>query len=90
MSTLGITGNNFVQWVEPFNRKNLFYEVRYHDATMDREEKFDAIANFIKQYRVEARERDKALGIDSKSVCGIIYCRWTAVVSLFPAARHIC
>lgn len=74
VTLLRISGDNFVQWVEPFNRKNLFYEVRYHAGDLRPHDKHEAILKFILQWREEARERNKENGILDNTVSGIIYC----------------
>ncbi|OCF39886.1 hypothetical protein I317_06323 [Kwoniella heveanensis CBS 569] len=73
------------QWVMPFNRRNLYYEVRYQgrgseeDVEQDEEKKstVEEIADFIEQYKPQAKARNVANGILRPCVTGIVYCRTT-------------
>ncbi|WVQ71470.1 hypothetical protein IAR50_001008 [Cryptococcus sp. DSM 104548] len=79
-------GKGHGQWVLPFNRRNIFYEVRYqgrgsYDDDEDREPQkstIDDMAEFLLKYRPQAMERNKAKGINRPCVTGIVYCRTTA------------
>ncbi|WWD15795.1 hypothetical protein CI109_100219 [Kwoniella shandongensis] len=84
------------QWVMPFNRRNLFYEVRYQGGGSgddDQEEveqpqdKVDDIANFIEGYRPQAERRNRDNGIDRPCVTGVVYCRTTR--SCWEVAEHL-
>ncbi|OXH40687.1 ATP-dependent DNA helicase [Cryptococcus neoformans] len=72
------------QWVMPFNRRNLFYEIRYQGRGSIEEEEIevqknplDDIADFIEKYRPEATKRNRENGIFRICVTGIVYCRTT-------------
>ncbi|WVQ98604.1 hypothetical protein IAU59_005734 [Kwoniella sp. CBS 9459] len=73
------------QWVMPFNRRNLYYEVRYQgrgseeDAEQDEDRKtaVEEIADFIQGYRPQAKAKNAANGIVRPCVTGIVYCRTT-------------
>jgi bloom syndrome protein len=87
----------------PFNRKNLFYEVsrsawdqgrissstqvRYRDAEAASDNAHD-IADYIIRFRPEAARRNQENGINTKSVTGVIYCRYVYSVSLFVIAHR--
>ncbi|ODN84815.1 hypothetical protein L202_00683 [Cryptococcus amylolentus CBS 6039] len=78
-------GKGHGQWVLPFNRRNLFYEVRYQGRGYyddeDREPQkstTDDMADFLLKYRPQAIKRNKAKGINRPCVTGIVYCRTTA------------
>nr|ODN81261.1 ATP-dependent DNA helicase [Cryptococcus depauperatus CBS 7841] len=74
------------QWVMPFNRRNLFYEIRYQGrGSLDEDDEpepqkstLEDIVNFLFRYRPEAMARNRANGIDRQCVTGIVYCRTTA------------
>ncbi|WWC61266.1 uncharacterized protein I303_103847 [Kwoniella dejecticola CBS 10117] len=80
--SLGIK-KGYGQWVEPFNRSNLFYEVRYQgrgDADYDEDlgnqkSTVEDIADWIKAYKPVAKARNEANGIFIPAVLGIVYCR---------------
>ncbi|WVQ78189.1 hypothetical protein IAT38_000272 [Cryptococcus sp. DSM 104549] len=70
------------QWVLPFNRRNLFYEVRYQGrGCIDEEDPqpqkstTDDIADFLITFRPQAMKRNEENGIIRPCVTGIIYCR---------------
>ncbi|KAK8869930.1 hypothetical protein IAR55_000498 [Kwoniella newhampshirensis] len=74
------------QWVMPFNRRNLFYEVRYQGGGSGADDeaedippydKVEDIANFIENYRPQADKRNRDNGIDRPCVTGVVYCRTT-------------
>ncbi|WVO21887.1 uncharacterized protein IAS62_003207 [Cryptococcus decagattii] len=74
-----------ITWVMPFNRRNLFYEIRYQGrGTVEEEEReiqmnpLDDMADFIENYRPEAMKRNRENGIFRICVTGIVYCRTTA------------
>lgn len=78
----------------PFNRRNLFYEIRYQGrGSIEKEEMevqknpLDDIVDFIEKYRPEAAKRNRENGIFRICVTGIVYCRTTAAVS-FPSCRR--
>jgi bloom syndrome protein len=71
------------QWVEPFNRKNLFYEVR-HGQGWDRQRQADTIDDlirFIRSFSREAEGINKRHNVDVPCISGLVYCRLTANVS---------
>ncbi|WVF72326.1 hypothetical protein IAT40_007139 [Kwoniella sp. CBS 6097] len=73
------------QWVMPFNRRNLYYEVRYQgrgseeDAEQyeDQKSTVEEIADFIEGYKPRANAKNAANGILRQCVTGIVYCRTT-------------
>lgn len=80
------------QWVEPFNRKNLFYEVSRpkdalttkvrHQGGYDRSsDTVQDLVGFIKQFTPEARAINERHGVTMPCVSGLVYCRLTADVS---------
>ncbi|KIR38007.1 ATP-dependent DNA helicase [Cryptococcus deuterogattii 99/473] len=76
------------QWVMPFNRRNLFYEIRYQGrGSVEEEEReiqmnpLDDMADFIEKYRPEAMKRNQENGIFRICVTGIVYCRTTAATA---------
>lgn len=87
------------QWVMPFNRRNLFYEIRYQGrGSIEKEEMevqknpLDDIVDFIEKYRPEAAKRNRENGIFRICVTGIVYCRTTAAceeVAGFLSNRRI-
>lgn len=77
--------NGLAQWVEPFNRKNLFYEVRYQGGYDKQNETTQDIAAFILKYKKEAAEINRRHGVDMPCVSGLVYCRFRADVgTLIP------
>lgn len=79
----------------PFNRRNLFYEIRYQGrGSVEEEEReiqmnpLDDMADFIEKYRPEAMKRNRENGIFRICVTGIVYCRTTAAVSYVQSWRH--
>lgn len=69
------------QWVEPFNRKNLFYEVR-HLGGFDRQiETISDLTQFIRKFTREAEAINKRHAVDVPCISGLVYCRLTSDVS---------
>lgn len=76
----------------PFNRRNLFYEIRYQGRGSIEEEEIevqknplDDIADFIEKYRPEVTKRNRENGIFRICVTGIVYCRTTTAVGFYLA-----
>ncbi|WVQ70235.1 uncharacterized protein L199_008461 [Kwoniella botswanensis] len=82
--SLGIK-KGYGQWVMPFNRLNLFYEVRYQgrgsaeddEELEDQKSTVEEIADWIEAYTSKARARNVTNGIHRPCVTGIVYCRKT-------------
>lgn len=85
------------QWVLPFNRKNLYYEVscvaatganekvRFLGGTSYNKIQQDAtsqIVRFVHKVRPEAQEVHRQVGVSFPCVSGIVYARTVACVSL--------
>lgn len=70
IQSLRLSADHLFRCVEPFNRPNLFYEVRYR-AEPDPERAMD-VAKFISNMQTRAK---------GQSVAGIVYCRSRASVS---------
>ncbi|BEI85118.1 hypothetical protein CcaverHIS002_0505190 [Cutaneotrichosporon cavernicola] len=63
------------QWVEPFNRKNLFYEVR-HMSGWDRQgDTIDDLTKFIRSFSREAEGINTRHNLNAQSISGLVYCR---------------
>ncbi|CAK9781427.1 ATP-dependent DNA helicase [Cutaneotrichosporon oleaginosum] len=66
------------QWVEPFNRKNLFYEVR-HQGGWDRQaDIIDDLIKFIRSFSREAEGINRRHNVEVPCISGLVYCRMTA------------
>nr|XP_019013396.1 uncharacterized protein I206_01462 [Kwoniella pini CBS 10737]OCF52177.1 hypothetical protein I206_01462 [Kwoniella pini CBS 10737] len=82
IKSLGIK-KGYGQWVMPFNRSNLFYEVRYQGrGSLDDDEELEEqkstveeTADWIQAYRPKARMRNEEYGIHTPAVIGIVYCK---------------
>ncbi|WRT66995.1 uncharacterized protein IL334_003961 [Kwoniella shivajii] len=82
--SLGIK-KGYGQWVMPFNRRNLFYEVRYQgrgsyeddEELEDQKSTVEEIADWIEAFRPKARAKNVSNGINRPCVTGIVYCRKT-------------
>ncbi|RXK36199.1 hypothetical protein M231_06543 [Tremella mesenterica] len=88
ISTLKLSKLRLAQWVEPFNRKNLFYEVsssreanraqiqvRYRGNVIEHQDKALEIADFISSHRAEAMQRNREKGVTLPCASGLVYCR---------------
>jgi bloom syndrome protein len=62
-------------------------QVRYRDAEAASDNAHD-IADYIIRFRPEAARRNQENGINTKSVTGVIYCRYVYSVSLFVIAHR--
>ncbi|BEJ15900.1 hypothetical protein CspHIS471_0505050 [Cutaneotrichosporon sp. HIS471] len=63
------------QWVEPFNRKNLFYEVR-HMSGWDRQgDTIDDLTKFIRSFSREAEGINMRHNVNVQCISGLVYCR---------------
>lgn len=69
------------QWVEPFNRKNLFYEVRHGQGWDRQADTIDDLIKFIRSFSREAEGINKRHNVDVPCISGLVYCRLTANVS---------
>ncbi|WOO84796.1 ATP-dependent DNA helicase Q5 [Vanrija pseudolonga] len=69
------------QWVEPFNRKNLFYEIRYYGGGGNGN-KFNLIAadlsKLILGFVPEAKSINDRHRVTMPCISGLVYCRYTA------------
>lgn len=74
--------HGLAQWVEPFNRKNLFYEIRYQGGFDKQNETTKDIVGFIHTFREEAAEINKRHDVRMPCVSGLVYCRYKADVSV--------
>nr|XP_019042858.1 hypothetical protein I302_08567 [Kwoniella bestiolae CBS 10118]OCF21788.1 hypothetical protein I302_08567 [Kwoniella bestiolae CBS 10118] len=82
IQSLGIK-KGYGQWVMPFNRLNLFYEVRYQgrgsagddEELEDQKSTVEEMADWIEAYKSKAKARNVANGINRPCVTGIVYCR---------------
>lgn len=92
------------QWVLPFNRKNLYYEVscvaaaganeqvRFLGGTSYnkiQQEGTSQIVRFVHKVRPEAQEVHRQVGVSFPCVSGIVYARTVACVSLEEYAREL-
>lgn len=69
------------QWVEPFNRKNLFYEVRHLGGRDRQGDTIEDIIKFIRSFSHEAEGINARHNVDVPCITGLVYCRFTANVS---------
>lgn len=69
------------QWVEPFNRKNLFYEIRHMGGTDRQNETVMDLTQYIRKLTREAEAVNQRHGVNTRCVSGLVYCRLTADVS---------
>lgn len=83
-----------MQRVEPFNRRNLFYEVNHrsirstalkwqirYQGPLSSESRIINLANFINGFKPEALKRNMGNGVASETVTGLVYCRSRGAVS---------
>ncbi|TXT13064.1 hypothetical protein VHUM_01465 [Vanrija humicola] len=66
------------QWVEPFNRKNLFYEIRYYGGNNRFNQIAEDLSNFIRGFIPEAKAINNRHGVSMPCVSGLVYCRYKA------------
>lgn len=69
------------QWVEPFNRKNLFYEVRHLGGYDRQNETINDLITFIRKFSREAEGINERHAVKVPCISGLVYCRLTADVS---------
>lgn len=96
------SGTGLAQFVLPFNRKNLFYDVsgvvavnadvlliHYLGGSSHaniQAETTSAIIQFVHKFRPEAQEVHRKNGIDAPCISGLVYCRTTNSVSFRSCA----
>ncbi|GMK55558.1 hypothetical protein CspeluHIS016_0206140 [Cutaneotrichosporon spelunceum] len=82
------SSQGLAQWVEPFNRKNLFYEVRHMSGWHRQGDTVDDIIKFVRSFRREAEDINARHNVDVPCISGLVYCRFTA--SCHTVADALC
>ncbi|CDZ98068.1 ATP-dependent DNA helicase [Phaffia rhodozyma] len=80
VASLKLSKEHLFKSVEPFNRKNLYYEVRYRPTSLENDQtRIQDLTNFILSFQKRAPPITNANGeLEPQPVCGIVYARTKA------------